>query len=185
MTQLCPPSARKNADWFEAHWDKMEPVTEAKRKALLDYKQNPCPSTHDALKAARSKAQQTARCCANEYWQTLCAKIQSAADCGYTRGMYEGIKAATGPTSVKTALLKSKAGETIIDQSQQLQRWVAHYPSFARRRISSQSLPSTPCPACQSWRSSITYPQKKSSAKSSTLWPAARHQGRTVFLQSS
>ncbi|XP_067023851.1 uncharacterized protein [Acropora muricata] len=40
---------RKNADWFEAHWDKMEPVTEGKRKALLDYKQNPCPSTRDAL----------------------------------------------------------------------------------------------------------------------------------------
>jgi len=58
---------RKNADWFEAHWDKMEPVTEAKRKALLDYKQNPCPSTRDALKAARSKAQQTARRCANKY----------------------------------------------------------------------------------------------------------------------
>ena len=118
---------RKNADWFEAHWDKMEPVTEAKRKALLDYKQNPCPSTRDALKAARSKAQQTARRCANKYWHTLCAKIQSAADCGYTRGMYEGIKAATGPTSVKTAPLKSKAGETITEQSQQLQRWVEHY----------------------------------------------------------
>ncbi|KAK2555651.1 Craniofacial development protein 2 [Acropora cervicornis] len=118
---------RKNADWLEAHWDKMEPVTEAKRKALLDYKQNPCPSTRDALKAARSKAQQTARRCANKYWHTLCAKIQSAADCGYTRGMYEGIKAATGPTSVKTAPLKSKAGETITEQSQQLQRWVEHY----------------------------------------------------------
>ena len=55
-TQPCPPSARKNADWFEAHWDKMEPVAETKRKALLDYKENPCPSTCDALKAARSKA---------------------------------------------------------------------------------------------------------------------------------
>ena len=57
--------------------------------------------------------------------------------------------------------------------------------SFTRHRISSQTLPSTPCPACQSWRSSITYPQRKSSAKPLTLWPAVRHQGRTVFLQSS
>jgi len=22
---------RKNADWFEAHWDEMQPVTEAKK----------------------------------------------------------------------------------------------------------------------------------------------------------
>ena len=118
---------RRNADWFEAHWVEMEPVTEAKRKALLDHKQKPCPSTRDALKAARSKAQQTARCCANEYWQSLCARIEAGADCSYTRGMYEGIKTATGPTRVKTAPLKSKSGETITDQSQQLQRWVKHY----------------------------------------------------------
>ena len=118
---------RRNADWFEAHWVEMEPVTEAKRKALLDHKQKPCPSTRDALKAARSKAQQTARRCANEYWQSLCVRIQAAADCGYTRGMYEGIKTATSLTPVKTAPLKSKSGETITDQSQQLQRWVKHY----------------------------------------------------------
>lgn len=70
----------KNADWVEAHWEEMQPVTEAKRKALLDHKQNHCPTTRNALKAARSKAQQTSRRCANEYWQTLCAQIQSAAN---------------------------------------------------------------------------------------------------------
>lgn len=96
----------KNADWFEAHWEEMQPVTEARRKGLLDHKQNTCPSPRDALKAARSKAQQTARRCANEYWQTLCAQIQSVADRGYARGIYEGIKTATGPTSVKTAPLE-------------------------------------------------------------------------------
>ena len=41
--------------------------------------------------------------------------------------MYEGIKTATGPTSVKTAPLKSKTGEVITDQSMQLPRWVEHY----------------------------------------------------------
>lgn len=61
------------------------------------------------------------------YWQNLCAKIQTAADCGYAKGMYEGIKTATGPTSVKTAPLKVKSGEVITDQSKQLQRWVEHY----------------------------------------------------------
>ena len=62
---------RKNADWFEACWEEMQPVTEAKRKAMLAHKQNPSESTLDALRAARRKAQQTARRCANEYWQNL------------------------------------------------------------------------------------------------------------------
>ena len=57
----------KNADWFKAWWEEMQPVTEAKRKAMLAHKQNPSPSTRNALRAARSKAQQTARRCANEY----------------------------------------------------------------------------------------------------------------------
>ena len=89
-------------DWFEACWEEMQPVTEAKKKAMLAHKENPFPSTRDALRAARSKAKQTARRCANKYWQNLCAKTQLAVDCGHAKGMYEGIKTATGPTSVKT-----------------------------------------------------------------------------------
>ena len=46
---------------------------------------------------------------------------------GAAKGVYEGIKTATGPTSVKTGPLKSKTGEVITDQSMQLQRWVEHY----------------------------------------------------------
>ena len=94
---------------------------------MLAHKQNSFPTTRDALRAARSKAQKTTHRCANEYWQNLCAKIQLAADCGHAKGMYEDIKTATGPTSVKTAALKSKTGEVITDQSMQLQRWVEHY----------------------------------------------------------
>ena len=105
----------------------MQPVREAKRIALLAYKLNSCHSTRDALRVAKSKAQQTARRCANVYWQNLCAKIQSAADCSYAKGVYEGIKTATGPVSVKTASLKAKSGEVITDQSKQLQRWVELY----------------------------------------------------------
>ena len=41
--------------------------------------------------------------------------------------MYEGIKTATGPMSVKIAPLKSKTGEIITAKSKQLQRWVEHY----------------------------------------------------------
>ena len=54
-------------------------------------------------------------------------QIQLAADCGHAKVMYEGIKTATGPTSIKTAPIKSKTGEVITDQSMQLQRWVEHY----------------------------------------------------------
>nr|KAG5691627.1 hypothetical protein BaRGS_023798 [Batillaria attramentaria] len=117
----------RSADWYEAHWEKLQPVTETKRKALLAHKQNPCPSTRDALRAARNKAQQTARRCANDYWLNLCRRIQTAADSGNARGMYDGIKTATGPTATKTAPLKSKTGEIITDQCKQLERWVEHY----------------------------------------------------------
>ena len=41
--------------------------------------------------------------------------------------MYEGIKKATGPTPSKTAPLKSKLGEVITDQTEQMQRWTEHY----------------------------------------------------------
>lgn len=56
----------KKAEWFEARWKELKPVTEAKRKVLLAHKQIPCPSTCDALRVAWSKAQQTSRCCANK-----------------------------------------------------------------------------------------------------------------------
>jgi hypothetical protein len=118
---------RKNTDWYEANWEAMEPVTEAKRKALLAYKAAPSPSTLQALRTARNNAQRTARHCVNAYWLNLCTSIQTAADTGDARGMYEGIKKATGPPSSKTAPLKSKTGVVITDQEKQLQRWVEHY----------------------------------------------------------
>ena len=118
---------RKNADWYEANWEEMESVTEAKRKALLAYKAAPSPGTLQALRNAKKNAQKTARHCANIYWLNLCNSIQTAADTGDARGMYEGIKKAIGPSISKTAPLKSKTGEDITDQSKQLQRWVEHY----------------------------------------------------------
>ena len=35
----------KSANWFEAHWEKLDPVIEAKRKALIAYKASPSPAT--------------------------------------------------------------------------------------------------------------------------------------------
>ncbi|CAE1313794.1 unnamed protein product [Acanthosepion pharaonis] len=118
---------RRNAGWYEAHWDEMKPVSEAKRQALLAYKHNPCVNTRDALRVARSRAQQTARGCANNYWLNLCSTIQTSADSGNARGMYTGIKTATGITPITTAPLKSKTGEVITDRGKQLERWVEHY----------------------------------------------------------
>ena len=118
---------RKNEDWYDAHWEEMEPVIEAKRKALLAYKSKPSPTTLQALRTARSKAQQTARHCANTYWLNICSSIQTASDTGNTRGMYEGIKKAIGPTPSKTAPLKSRTGELITDLEKQMLRWTEHY----------------------------------------------------------
>jgi uncharacterized protein YbdZ (MbtH family) len=118
---------RKNADWYEAHWEEMEPATAAKRKALLAYKMSPNPGTLNALRLARKHAQQLARQCANTFWLNLCNSIQSAADTGNTRGLFDGIKKAIGPPKSKPALLKSKSGEIITDREKQLQRWVEHY----------------------------------------------------------
>jgi len=117
----------KNTDWYEASWEEMEPVTEAKRKANLAYKAAPSIGTLQALRTARKNAQQTARHCANTYWLNLCTSIQIAAETGDARGMYEGIKKATGPPTSKIAPLKSKTGEVIKDQGKQLQRWIEHY----------------------------------------------------------
>ena len=57
-----------------------------------------------------------------QVWQ-----IQNAADTGSVMGMYNGIKKATGLPSTKTALLKTKTGEVIKDQSRQLECLVEHY----------------------------------------------------------
>ena len=118
---------RKSADWFEAHWEEMKHVTDVKRKALLAYKDRPCPETLHSLKSAKKNAQQAARHYANTYWLNLSSSIQSAADRGDTKAMYENIKQATGPLTSKTAPLMSKAGEIITDRDKQLKRWIEHY----------------------------------------------------------
>ncbi|XP_046998223.1 uncharacterized protein LOC124613553 [Schistocerca americana] len=118
---------KRNKDWYEQNLEEMEPVTEAKRKALLAYKRNPNERTRDDLRKAKNRAQQTSRRCANNYWLNLCAGIQKAADSGNAKAMYDGIKKAIGPTVRKTAPLKSKTGEVITDEGKQMERWVEHY----------------------------------------------------------
>ena len=130
--------ARKSpeTDWFEASISVMEPVIDSKRSALINYKRDPSQKNLRALRAARSKAQQTARRCANDYWLQLSDNIQQASDSGNIRGMYEGIKQATGKSLKKTAPLKSKTGEIITDRDKQMSRWVEHYLELYSRENS-------------------------------------------------
>ena len=58
-------------DWFEAKSTVMTPIIEAKRAAIAEYKRAPSERNLQILRIARSKAQQTARCCTNEYWTEL------------------------------------------------------------------------------------------------------------------
>ena len=126
----------RSSDWFDANSAEMTPVIEAKRAALTEYKRSPSEKTLKTLRAARSKVQQTARKCANEYWQELSRNIQTAADTGNIRGMYDGITKALGPTQSKTAPLKSISGEVITDKGKQMERWVEHYSELYSRENS-------------------------------------------------
>ncbi|KAL1250639.1 hypothetical protein QQF64_018435 [Cirrhinus molitorella] len=58
----------KTHDWFEAKSSVMIPVIEAKRAALAEYRRSPSQRNLQILRATRSKAQQIARYCANEYF---------------------------------------------------------------------------------------------------------------------
>lgn len=123
----------KNNDWFEAKSGVLIPLIEAKRAALAQYKRSPSEKSLQTLRATKSKVQRAARQCANEYWLQLSESIQSAADIGNTRGMYEGIKKALGPTQSKTASLKTSSGEVITDKDKKMDRWVEHYTELYSR----------------------------------------------------
>ena len=102
-------------------------VIDGNRSALINFKRYPSQRNKTALRAARNKAQQTACHCANNYWLQLCQSIQISSDAGNIRGLYDGIKKATGLTIKKTAPLKTKLGEVITDANKQMERWVEHY----------------------------------------------------------
>jgi len=113
------------SDWFETKSAAMIPVIEAKRAALAEYKRSPSERNLQILRAAKSKAQQTARRCASEYWTELSKTIQSAAITWNIRGMYNGIKSdGNGNSAEQDGPLKSTTGEVITDKGQRMERWV-------------------------------------------------------------
>ena len=111
MPFTAPPFGRKTnktADWFESHSEVMTPVIGEKRRALAAYKACPSKRNLQVLRAARSKVQQTARRCANDYWLQLCSQIRSAADTGNIKGMYDGINC---PSEVRHRRDHPRSGE--------------------------------------------------------------------------
>ena len=64
--------------------------------------------------------QYTARHCANNFWIKLCTDIQTAADTGNVKGMYEGIRKVVGPTVRRTCPIKSATGVTLTGQKAQM-----------------------------------------------------------------
>ncbi|XP_014787911.1 uncharacterized protein LOC106881903 [Octopus bimaculoides] len=120
-------SERQNPDWFSSGLSELEPVIEAKRAAVMQYKSDSSTKSLEGLRKARNKTQLTARRCANRYWQEICQSIQLAADSGNTCGMYAGLKKALSPSTTKSAPLKSTTEDLIKDQSKQIDRWVEYY----------------------------------------------------------
>ena len=86
-------------------------------------------------------------CSISYWWLSLCKSIQNAADTGDVKKIYEGIKKATGPPTLKVALLNQiKTGETFSDPSQQLDCWVEHYLKLyaTQNKVSMSALDSIP-----------------------------------------
>ena len=136
----CGKRSSKSHDLFEAKSTVMIPVIEANCAALAEYKRTPSERNLQLLRTARSKAQQTARRCANKNWTELSEDIQSAAITGNIRGMYDDIKKAVGPTLNKNAPLRSSTREVIMDRGHQLEIWVEHYSDiYSRENIVSPS----------------------------------------------
>jgi hypothetical protein len=128
--------AKKNEDWFEAGIDLLDPVIAAKGTTLLEYKRQPSAKNLVIYRKARNNAKNVSWKCANDYWLKLCGDVQSAADSGNTRAMYEGMKKAFGPSVTKVASLKSTSGEIIKDRSKQMERWTENYRElFSRENV--------------------------------------------------
>jgi IS30 family transposase len=111
-------------EWFEANTMILPPLIEKKKTALLRNRERSTRYTLSELNQARNEVQKAARQCANNCWLQL--NIQIASDNGITRGMYEGIKKANGPTVKKCSPLISLDGDIINDKRKQMDRWVEH-----------------------------------------------------------
>ncbi|XP_063590147.1 uncharacterized protein LOC134767028 [Penaeus indicus] len=133
-------------DWMAEFAITLDPLLEAKSEAHRVHNNRPTRASHRALRAAQSELQRTSRACANQFWNTLCDEIQTAADMGNQRKLYQCLRKAIGPTTKRICPLKSKDGTLIVDPAMQLVRWVEHYSELygEPRGISAAALEATP-----------------------------------------
>ena len=163
----------------------MQPVTEAKRKALLAHKHNPCAGTFDTLRAARSKAQQTAAVVPTSTGKT-CAPRSRQQPIADTRK--ECTKASKQPLAQlvpRQPHSKPRLARSSADQSKQLQRWVEHYLElYSTQNIVTDAaldaLPSLPV-----MEELDDLPTLEELSKTSTALPAARLQRKMGSPQKS
>ena len=173
-------------DWYKAKSSEMTPIIEGKHAALTEYKWSPTKWNLQTLRAARSKVQCITRCCTNEYW----TKHSGDDPDGHCNGQHQmdvwWHQEGTGTNAEQ-------------DGSPQICHCGSHHrPRASRWRDRWNTIPtSTPertlwlpqpwvqSSACQSWKSSMQSQPWMSSARSLTIWPQARHQAATVFLQTS
>ena len=103
------------------------PALEAKRKALIDYKNNCTAETLKKMKETRAEAQRVGRNNANAFWQNLCTEIQDPFEQGNLKDHYNLMKIALCPSMKSLLLLKSKQGVPLTDKvGPQMDRWVEH-----------------------------------------------------------
>ncbi|RUS75345.1 hypothetical protein EGW08_016890 [Elysia chlorotica] len=76
-----------------------------------------------ALRKATCDTQKVAPRCANDYWPIQCSGVELSVDCGNVNEMYEGLKRAFGPSTVKIAPLRSASGDIITDRGKKMDRW--------------------------------------------------------------
>ena len=106
------------------------PLLEEKRDALMVYNHSPSQVARDKPRKIKSKVQRESRRCAIEYWNKFCAGILGARERGDIRTVHKKIRCAVGPQASKLAPITSSTGELLLDNHQQLNRWVEHYSTL-------------------------------------------------------
>ena len=105
----------------------LDPLLEAKSEAHIVHNNRPTRASNRTLRTVQIELQRISRGCANKFWNSLCDEIQTAADKGNQRKLYQGIHKVTKPTTKRVCPLKSKDSTIITDTTKQLARLVEHY----------------------------------------------------------
>ena len=126
---------RKHQDWFDENDNDINKVTADARKALREYLKDPRNEAkkkrHRELKA---QVQVRTRALKNQWWVNKSREIQSLADSNNTRGFFRETRAVFGPSHQGPAPLRSKDGNALLrDQNDINARWKEHFSELLNR----------------------------------------------------